>query len=153
MLQAIGSTDRVESFVQQTLAAKKRFMGFGHRVYKGQDPRAPHLRYYAQKLSEIRQDSRLLDVCDRLQAVVLEAKSLYVNVDFYSAPLLHHLGIATELFTALFATSRIAGWSAHVIEQNADNRLIRPLGLYVGPRDLKYVPIHERGTTSDAHTA
>ncbi len=152
MLLSIESPDKVDSFVEKTIREKQRFMGFGHRVYKGEDPRAKHLKRCAIELSEAAGDNNLLAICERLQKSVLEAKALYVNVDFYSAPLLHHLGIPTELFTALFALSRIAGWSAHVIEQTTDNRLIRPLAQYTGPRGLTYKPIDQRESVSDNQT-
>lgn len=153
MLLMISSPAEVTDFVEKTIREKQRFMGFGHRVYRGEDPRAKHLKHYAKRLSDAAQDNNLLDICERLQKSVLEAKALYVNVDFYSAPLLHHLGIPTNLFTALFAMSRIAGWSAHVIEQTMDNRLIRPLAHYTGPRNLTYVPINQRESITDTETA
>ena len=144
MLTEIGSDEQVEPYVQRTLADHKRFMGFGHRVYKGEDPRAKHLKAIAQRLGEASGDSRWFTISERLQQAVWRAKQLYINVDFYSASLLHYLGIPTELFTAMFACARVAGWSAHVIEQAANNRLIRPLALYVGPRDLRFVPLDQR---------
>ena len=144
MLTEIGSDEQVEPYVQRTLADHKRFMGFGHRVYKGEDPRAKHLKAIAQRLGEASGDSKWFTISERLQQAVWQAKQLYINVDFYSASLLHYLGIPTELFTAMFACARMAGWSAHVIEQAANNRLIRPLALYVGPRDLRFVPLDQR---------
>ena len=144
MLTEIGSDEQVEPYVQRTLADHKRFMGFGHRVYKGEDPRATHLKAIAKRLGEASGDSRWFTISERLQQAVWRAKQLYINVDFYSASLLHYLGIPTELFTAMFACARVAGWSAHVIEQAANNRLIRPLALYVGPRDLRFVPLDQR---------
>ena len=119
-------------------------MGFGHRVYKGEDPRAKHLKAIAKQLGETAGELKWFAISERLQEAVWKAKQLYINVDFYSASLLHYLGIPTELFTAMFACARIAGWSAHVIEQASDNRLIRPLAEYVGPRDLRFVPIDRR---------
>ena len=144
MLQEIGSADQVEPYVQRTLADHKRFMGFGHRVYKGEDPRAKHLKRFAHQLGETAGEMKWFAISEQLQASVWNAKKLYINVDFYSASLLHYLGIPTELFTTMFACARITGWSAHVIEQIADNRLIRPLALYTGPRDLKFTPIDQR---------
>ena len=144
MLVEIGAAEQVEPYVQRTLADHRRFMGFGHRVYKGEDPRAKHLKSYAQALGEGAGDLKWFELSERLQEAVWKAKRLSINVDFYSASLLHYLGIPTELFTPMFACARMAGWSAHVIEQASDNRLIRPLALYVGSRDLKFVPVDRR---------
>lgn len=144
MLTEIGSDEQVEPYVQRTLADHKRFMGFGHRVYKGEDPRAKHLKGIAKRLSDTSGEPRWFTISERLQEAVWQAKKLYINVDFYSASLLHYIGIPTELFTTMFACARSAGWSAHVIEQMADNRLIRPLALYTGPRDLRFVPLDQR---------
>ncbi len=146
MLEEIGSDDRVESYVQKTLADHKRFMGFGHRVYKGADPRAKHLKAIAKALGEGTKELKWFTISEHLQEAVWKAKQLYINVDFYSASLLHYLGIPTELFTTMFACARMAGWSAHIFEQTAENRLIRPLARYVGPRDLKFVPLDQRTT-------
>ena len=144
MLIEIGGPDRVESYVQKTLADHKRFMGFGHRIYKGEDPRAKHLKAIAKSLGEARQDLTWFTISEQLQLSVMKAKKLYINVDFYSASLLYYLGIPTELFTTMFACARVPGWSAHIMEQLSDNRLIRPAALYVGPRDLQFVPIEKR---------
>ena len=119
-------------------------MGFGHRVYKGEDPRAKHLKRLTESLAQASGEPQWLQISERLQTAVWEAKKLYINVDFYSASLLHYLSIPTDLFTTMFACARIAGWSAHILEQLADNRLIRPLALYIGPRELKFVPIAQR---------
>ena len=146
MLIEIGSAEKVEPYVQKTLADHKRFMGFGHRVYKGEDPRAKHLKAIAKQLGEAAGELKWYAISERLQEAVFRAKQLYINVDFYSASLLHYLGIPVELFTTMFACARIAGWSAHIIEQTASNRLIRPLSLYVGPRDLRFVPIDQRSS-------
>ena len=150
MLTQIGTVEQIDPYVQRTLADHKRFMGFGHRVYKGEDPRAKHLKRVAKQLGESVGETRWFDISERLQEAVWEAKQLYINVDFYSASLLHYLGIPTELFTTMFACARMVGWSAHVLEQAADNRLIRPLALYIGPRDLKFVPLDQRRTPAAA---
>lgn len=144
MLLDIGAVEQVEPYVQKTLADHKRFMGFGHRVYKGADPRAKHLKGFAKELGEMAGDLRWFTISERLQEAVWKAKQLYINVDFYSASLLHYLEIPTELFTAMFACARMAGWSAHIVEQASNNRLIRPLARYVGPRDLHFVPVDQR---------
>ncbi|MBI4003843.1 MAG: citrate synthase [Candidatus Omnitrophica bacterium] len=144
MLQEIGAPEHVETYVQKSLVDHKRFMGFGHRVYKGEDPRAKHLKRIAQALGQQANDLRWFTISEQLQAAVWKAKQLAINVDFYAASLLHYLGIPTELFTAMFACARMAGWSAHIIEQASDNRLIRPLANYVGPRGLRFVPLDQR---------
>ena len=143
-LMEIGSPEQVEPFVQKTLADHKRFMGFGHRIYKGEDPRAKHLKRYAEELAEQGRDLKYFEIAERLKEAVWRVKQLNINVDFYSAPLLHSLGIPADLFTPMFACARIAGWAAHVMEQYADNRLIRPLAEYIGPRNLRFVPIDQR---------
>ena len=147
MLLEIGSAEQVEPYVQKTLADHKRFMGFGHRVYKGEDPRAKHLKGIARQLGESVNELKWFLISERLQEAVWRAKQLYINVDFYSASLLHDLHIPTELFTTMFACARMAGWSAHIMEQASDNRLIRPLSLYTGPRDLRFVPIDQRSAS------
>ncbi len=145
MLMDIGTVEQVEPYVQKTLSDHKRFMGFGHRIYKGEDPRAKHLKRVAQALAGLnRTEARWFEISERLQEAVWQAKKLYINVDFYSASLLYYLGIPVDLFTPMFACARMAGWSAHILEQLADNRLIRPLALYTGPRDLRFVPIDQR---------
>ncbi|MBI4597618.1 MAG: malate dehydrogenase [Candidatus Omnitrophica bacterium] len=144
MLLEIGGADQVETYVHKTLADHKRFMGFGHRVYKGEDPRAKHLKAFTRPLGQAANELKWYEISERLQEAVFKAKGLYINVDFYSASLLHYLGIPTELFTTMFAVARSAGWSAHIIEQAADNRLIRPLAAYIGPRDLKVTPLAQR---------
>ncbi len=143
-LLEIGTPENVEPFVRKTLTDHKRFMGFGHRVYKGEDPRAAHLKHFARELAEANGDTKWLDISERLQDAVWKAKQLYINVDFYSASLLYYLGISVDLFTTMFACARAAGWSAHILEQFADNRLIRPLAQYTGPHGLQFVPIEKR---------
>jgi citrate synthase len=143
-LQKIGSPDEVDEFVRAELAAGKKLMGFGHRVYKTEDPRATHLRRLSKELAEESGDGTYYRMSIDMERVVLEVKGLYPNVDFFAASVYAALGIPTDLFTPVFAVSRMAGWTAHVVEQHADNRLIRPDSEYVGPRDQKWVPIEER---------
>jgi citrate synthase len=119
-------------------------MGFGHRVYKTEDPRATHLRRLSRELGEESGDDTYYRMSLDMERIVLEVKGLYPNVDFFAASVYHALGIPTDLFTPVFAVSRMAGWTAHVVEQHADNRLIRPDSEYIGPRDQKWVPIEER---------
>ncbi len=144
-LEAVGSLDRAEAFVREAIAAKKKIMGFGHAVYRTEDPRATHLRRLAKRLGEDAGDGRWYAISEKIEQVVKAEKGLYANVDFYSASAYHVLGIPTDLFTPVFAVSRVAGWTAHVLEQLANNKLIRPESDYVGPRDVAYVPLQARG--------
>lgn len=144
MLQEIGSLDKVDAYVEECLQQKKKIMGIGHRVYKTLDPRAPHLKRMAQRLSAELGESKWIQMSDRIAELMLQKKNLHANVDFYSATVYYSLGIPTDLFTPLFAISRTAGWTAHVLEQLADNRLIRPQSVYTGPVGLKVVPIEKR---------
>jgi citrate synthase len=142
---AVGSVDRVESYVDDALQNKKKLMGFGHRVYKGPDPRADNLRRMAKTLAENNpQQAKWYAISEKLEKVVWERKKLYCNVDFYSASVLYTVGIPVDLFTPGFAISRMAGWTAHVLEQYADNRLIRPVSQYTGKMNVSYVPIENR---------
>jgi citrate synthase len=143
-LEAVGSAERVEGFVRDALAAKKKLMGFGHAVYKTEDPRATELRGLSRRLGESAGQTLWYDLSQRIEAVVHAEKGLYPNVDFYSASAYRVLGIPTDLFTPVFAVSRIAGWTAHVLEQLGNNRLIRPESEYTGPRDVPYVPVEKR---------
>ncbi|MBK27947.1 MAG: citrate synthase [Verrucomicrobiales bacterium] len=144
MLQEIGSVEKVDEFVADCLKNKTKIMGIGHRVYKVLDPRAPHLQAMAQKLSGELGDTKWLDMSERIRDIMVTEKNLYPNVDFYSATVYYSLGLPTDLFTPIFAIARTSGWTAHVLEQLADNRLIRPKSLYDGPDDLKYTPVEER---------
>jgi citrate synthase len=140
-LQTI-SPDGVAQAVRDRLAAGEKIMGFGHRVYKTEDPRATHLRRMSEELSA--DDPTYYRMSKEMEEVVFETKGLYPNVDFYAASVYHYLGIPTDLFTPVFSVSRMSGWTAHVIEQHADNRLIRPDSEYIGRRDQKWKPIDER---------
>ncbi len=142
MLDDIGSVERVASWVESKLAARERIMGFGHRVYKVEDPRARHLKAHAEALAG--EDTTLLDISSRLIEAVQEHKPLQVNVDYWSASLYSYLGIDKQIFPMIFALSRISGWTAHVLEQYADNRLIRPRAEYVGPQPREYRPLADR---------
>lgn len=144
MLRQIGRPENVREFLAEQLADKKKIFGFGHRVYKTMDPRAAHLMKMSKILGEARGNTRWFDLSLEVQKVMKELKRLDPNVDFYSASLYETMGIPTDLFTAIFAMSRSAGWTAHILEQYRNNRLIRPLSEYVGPRDLKYVSIEKR---------
>jgi citrate synthase len=145
MLQEIGSPDKVDAYIEKALSEKKKIMGIGHRVYKVLDPRAPHLREMGIQLSSEIGEPKWIEMSERIAAIMKEKKGLYANVDFYSATVYYSLGIPTDLFTPIFAISRTAGWTAHVLEQLADNRLYRPLSEYTGyPVGKKFVPIEER---------
>ena len=145
MLLEIGSIDNARPYIASALAAKKRIMGFGHRVYRGKaDPRSVYLRAMLRELGEQKGDQSLCDLAVAVADTVEEMKGLYPNVDYYTAPLLYLLDIPLDLFTPVFAISRIAGWTAHIMEQYEHNRLLRPVSSYVGPVDRDYVPIGER---------
>jgi citrate synthase len=136
MLLEIGadaSGARVDDFVHARLARKEKIPGFGHRVYKTEDPRATHLRRMSKELGERKGDTRWFDISQRIETLVKNEKKLNANVDFYSATTYYSLGIPTELFTPIFAVSRISGWTAHILEQYEHNRLIRPRTEYTGP--------------------
>jgi citrate synthase len=145
MLDEIGTPDRAADYVRQRLADKKKVMGFGHRVYKTWDPRARILREMSRRLGEQLGDTHWFEISDRIQQTVMEEKGLYPNVDFYTASVYSALGIPPDLYTTLFATARMAGWTAHIREQYADNRLIRPDSEYIGPGPRRYEPIDQRG--------
>ncbi len=145
MLQEIGNEENVDPWLEQQLAEKKKIMGIGHRVYKVLDPRAPHLQRMAIKLTEQLGEPKWIRMSERIATVMRERKSLNANVDFYSATVYYSLGIPTDLFTPIFAISRTSGWTAHILEQLADNRLYRPLSEYTGPEVGKTVkPIASR---------
>jgi citrate synthase len=143
-LEKVGEIDRLEPFIREALAEKKKLMGFGHAVYRTTDPRATHLKEMSRRLGEDIGDSRWYELSVRMEKLVKEIKGLNANVDFYSASFYRSLGFPTDLFTPIFAVSRIAGWSAHVLEQLKNNRLIRPECEYTGLKDVPYVPIDAR---------
>jgi citrate synthase len=145
MLQEIGSPEKVDAYIDQALAQKKKIMGIGHRVYKVLDPRAPILKEMAIQLSSELGEPKWIEMSERIAALMKEKKGLHANVDFYSATVYYSLGIPTDLFTCIFAISRTAGWTAHVLEQLADNRLYRPLSEYTGDAvGKKFVPLEQR---------
>jgi citrate synthase len=144
MLREVGPLDQAEPWLREALAAKKKVMGFGHAVYRTEDPRATHLRELSRKLGEEKGDAHWFQVSQRLEGLMKAARGLNANVDFYSASLYHVMGIPTDLFTPVFAVSRIAGWTAHVLEQLGNNKLIRPEADYTGPRGVAYLPLDRR---------
>ncbi len=144
-LQSIdGGVGEVEPFVREHLGSGKKIMGFGHRVYKTEDPRATHLRKASEELADLTGNRQYYEMSRRMEQVVMEVKGLYPNVDFYAASVYYALGIPIDLFTPVFAISRMSGWTSHVIEQHLDNRLIRPDSEYIGERDQKWIPIEDR---------
>jgi citrate synthase len=145
MLDEIKTLDNVEPYIQNKLNNKEKIMGFGHRVYKNGDPRAKHLQQMSRQLSELKGDSTLYEISVKIEELVTGQKGLKPNVDFYSASCYTLLGIPRDLFTPIFAISRVSGWTAHILEQLDDNRLIRPRAEYVGPVGQHYVPIEQRG--------
>lgn len=144
VLEEVGSPENAERWVRRALAEKRRIMGFGHRVYKDGDPRAVILKEYCRELAEVVGRSDLEETADVIERVVREEKGLPPNLDWPSARLYHYLGLEVELYTPLFVASRVAGWTAHVIEQSENNRLIRPRSRYIGQEKRKYIPLEQR---------
>ncbi|MHB8352257.1 MAG: citrate/2-methylcitrate synthase [Thermoplasmata archaeon] len=144
LLRQIGSVDRARAVITDKLARHERIMGFGHRVYKVEDPRATILREWSRQIGEEKGNLQWYQLLQQVEQVVHQEKGLYPNVDLYSGSIYALLGIPDDLFTPLFAMSRVVGWTAHVLEEYADLRLIRPKAHYVGPVDLAYTPLTER---------
>jgi len=148
MLLDIGQNapiERAEEFVRAKLARKEKISGFGHRVYRTEDPRATHLRRFSKQLGEKAGQPQWYQMSERIEALVKGDKGLYPNVDFYSASMFYALGIPIDLYTPIFAVSRISGWTAHVLEQYANNRLIRPRTDYIGPAyPQQFLPLDQR---------
>jgi citrate synthase len=145
MLEDIGEPGKAEAYIKDLFVRKQIVMGFGHRVYRTvDDPRATILRRVSRELGEAVGDTRWYEISEAVEKAVLAEKGLRPNVDFYAGSVLHYLGLPTDLFTPMFAAARAAGWTAHIREQYADNRIIRPDSEYIGPRDQRYVPIEER---------
>ncbi|MBL4817918.1 MAG: citrate synthase [Deltaproteobacteria bacterium] len=144
MLLEIGEPDNVDSFLEKALAEKRKIPGFGHRVYKTLDPRAKHLKQMSEAWGKRVGEVKWFTMSQRLEELMLEKKKLNANVDFYSASTYYAMGIPPDMYTVIFAIARMAGWSAHIMEQLGNNRLIRPEAEYTGPKDLKWVPIEER---------
>jgi citrate synthase len=143
-LMEIGEVANVDKFTEQALATKRRLMGFGHRVYTAGDPRAAILKGMAEEACRQSGQFKWYEMAVKLNERINAAKKLIPNVDFYSAPLFYSLGIPVDLFTPVIAAARVAGWTANIIEQHADNRLIRPRGDYVGAKRRPFMPLGSR---------
>ena len=144
MVERIKTPARAETWIREALADKARIMGFGHRVYRVEDPRARHLRRLATELGRQTGDTSAVEILDIVARLVSADKHIYPNVDLYSGAAYASMGIPTDAFTPIFAISRVAGWTAHVMEQHANNRLIRPRSEYTGSTHLAYVPLDRR---------
>ncbi|WP_067934597.1 citrate synthase [Alicyclobacillus kakegawensis] len=144
-LLEVGSIDNVDAWLTEALAAKRKIMGFGHRVYRTEDPRATHLRQLSKQAGERAGETKWFEMSQRMEQLMREKKGLNANVDFYSASMYYSIGLPIHLYTPIFACSRISGWTAHVLEQYQNNRLIRPRAEYTGETDRRFVPLAERG--------
>lgn len=151
MFLKIGTVDKAAAYVHEQLAAKKKIMGFGHRVYTTFDPRAAILKRMARELSEKIGPPKWFEMSEVIEKIMISEKKINPNLDFYSAPVYQYLGIAVDLYTLIFATSRVIGWCTHFIEQYHNNRLIRPLTHYVGPEGLRYEPLASRNSAAVPH--
>ncbi len=145
LITSFKTPDQAETGVKALLAKKAKIMGFGHRVYKISDPRSDIIKAWSQKLSTQARDGYLYAISERIEKVMWDEKKLFPNLDFYSATVYHFCGIPTPLFTPVFVMSRLSGWSAHIFEQRANNRLIRPEANYIGPAQCPFTSIEERG--------
>lgn len=145
MLLDIKTPERADAWIHDALAQRRKISGFGHRVYRTEDPRAAHLRRMSEELGRTAGQSQWFAIQRILEDVMKREKGLYCNVDFYSASMYYVMGIPLDLYTPIFAVSRVSGWCAHVLEQHADNRLIRPRADYVGHMDRRWVPVRKRG--------
>ena len=144
LIQKFDSAENARTGVHAMLNRKEKIMGFGHAVYRESDPRNQVIKAWSKRLSEDAGDTVLYPVSEAIDEVMWEEKRLFPNLDFYSASAYHFMGIPTELFTPIFVCSRISGWAAHIIEQRANNKLIRPAADYIGPETRPYVPLTER---------
>ncbi|MEO6655714.1 MAG: citrate synthase [Pyrinomonadaceae bacterium] len=144
MLIEIGSVEAIDSWVDKALEDKRKIMGIGHAVYKTEDPRATWLRKYSKHMADKKGITKWYEMSQRIEQIMHEKKAMFPNVDFYSASTYYLMDIPLDLFTPIFAVSRIAGWTGHILEQYANNKLIRPRAEYIGKRDQKYVEIGSR---------
>ena len=145
ILLKVNSVDEALAMVKDMFAKKVKIPGFGHRVYHTTDPRAASLKGMAEELGKRTGHEKLFEISKAMEQYIKEAKGLNANVDFYSASTYYSLGIPVDLYTPIFAVSRMSGWTAHVLEQYKNNRLIRPRGIYTGPVARTVVPLGQRG--------
>lgn len=145
LINLFKTPEQAEAGLKEMLAKKEKIMGFGHRVYKISDPRSDIIKAWSKELSTQSRDGYLYAVSEAIEKLMWDQKKLFPNLDFYSATAYHFCGIPTSLFTPLFVMSRLSGWSAHIFEQRANNRLIRPEANYIGPAPRPFTPIQERG--------
>ena len=143
-LLEIDDPSKVDAWVEDALEHKRKIMGIGHAVYKTEDPRATWLRKFSKQMADKKGESKWYEMSQRIEKLMHEKKGMYPNVDFYSASTYYLMGIPLDLFTPIFAVSRISGWTGHILEQYANNKLIRPRAEYIGKRDQKYVAIGDR---------
>ncbi|MCS6838926.1 MAG: bifunctional 2-methylcitrate synthase/citrate synthase [Bdellovibrionaceae bacterium] len=144
MMLEIGAPERAENWIRQALAQKRKIMGFGHRVYKFGDSRVPTMKKYALKMAEITGQTKWMKIYDILERVMVETKKIYPNLDFPAGPAYYMMGFDIPYFTPIFVMARTTGWSAHIMEQAANNRIIRPLSEYIGEAERPVIPIKER---------
>jgi citrate synthase len=145
MLLEIATPERADAWIRTALAEKRKIMGFGHRVYRTEDPRAAHLRRLSEAMGRRANQPQWFAIQRVIEDLIKKEKGLYCNVDFYSGSMYYVMGIPLDLYTPIFAISRVSGWCAHVLEQHADNRLIRPRAEYVGPMNRRWIPVRKRG--------
>jgi citrate synthase len=144
MVEKVKEPAKAEAWIRKALADKARISGFGHRVYRVEDPRAKHLQRLALELGQQAGSTANVEILNTIARIVSAEKHIFPNVDLYSGACYASMGIPTDQFTPIFAISRVAGWAAHVLEQHGHNRLIRPRSEYIGATDLKYVPLSDR---------
>ena len=151
MLDEIGEVSNADAYIRTEMGAGRRIMGFGHRIYKVRDPRAAILTVAAEKLAEVTGDRHLLELTQAVEATCVKVLSelkpgrdLYANVELYAALMLHAVGVPSEIFTPIFGIGRTSGWTAHMIEQMDETKIIRPDSIYVGPSNLKFIPMSAR---------
>ncbi|HMJ08913.1 MAG TPA: citrate synthase [Pyrinomonadaceae bacterium] len=144
MLIEIGDPSKIDAWVDKALEEKRKIMGIGHAVYKTEDPRATWLRKFSKQMGEKKGEMKWYEMSQRIEQLMHEKKGMFPNVDFYSASTYYLMGIPLDIYTPIFAVSRISGWTGHILEQYGNNKLIRPRAEYIGKRDLKYAPIGER---------